>query len=182
MIESAVLDRYEAVLSDGLVKICNGAGLLGTELLECPDLEHWWDGVLQEYVADAVGNFNRYPDAAIGWAAFLGMGAAFRWDACWNPSMRYDEFYGPRGFDDMDEYVTGTLMHLGEERVKKLNDAFLSCSQAAQGLIAHEGIRTQTELGFYVLVRTYTVMFRLGASIELSRLGYRKIVSIRAVM
>ena len=35
-----------------------------------------------------------------------------------------------------------------------------------------EGIEAQTELGFYVLVRTYSVLFRIGAAIELQRLGY----------
>lgn len=175
MTDSAALDRYESVLTDGLVKICSGAGLLGTELLECPDLEQWWDGAMKDYVADAVENFNSYPDAAIGWAAFLGMGMAFRWDGCWNPSVKYTDFYGPRGFDDMDEYIVGTLMHLSAERVAKLNDVLLSCSQAAQGLISHEGIQTQTEFGFYILARTYTVMFRLGASLELFRQGYKKV-------
>ena len=39
----------------------------------------------------------------------------------------------------------------------------------------HEGVEADTERGFYVLVRIYSVMFRLGASIELKRLGYRNV-------
>ena len=103
------------------------------------------------------------------------MGAAYRWDACWSPSMKYSEFLGPHGFDDMDEFITGPLMHLSDGHVGRLRECLLSCSEAARGLISHEGVETQTELGFYILARTYTVMFRLGASLELYRQGYKKV-------
>ena len=44
------------------------------------------------------------------------------------------------------------------------------------GLLQHEGVETQTARGFYLLARTYTVLFRIGAGIELHRLGYKKVL------
>ena len=181
MEQEEFLDRYERILSDGLVKLCTGAGLLQGEMMRCPDADDWWDAHIKEYIEDAVENFNEYPLAAIGWAAFLGMGVAWHWDRDWKESgaagkLGYKSFYGSRGFDDMDENILNKVLHLVPEQVKKVSDTILSCSQAALGLMEHEGIETETALGFYVLSRTYTVMFRLGVAIELRRNEYRKVL------
>ena len=72
----------------------------------------------------------------------------------------------------MDEHILRDLLCLPEQIGKKISDTLDSCALAALGLIRHEGIEAQTELGFYVLVRTYSVLFRIGAAIELQRLGY----------
>jgi ABC-type glutathione transport system ATPase component len=48
-------------------------------------------------------------------------------------------------------------------------------SLAVLGLLQHEGVETQTARGFYLLARAYTVLYRIGAAIELHRLGYRKV-------
>ena len=67
------------------------------------------------------------------------------------------------------------VVALPEAIGKKLSDTLDSCALAALGLIRHEGIEAQTELGFYVLVRTYSVLYRIGAAIELQRLGYQRV-------
>ena len=125
-------------------------------------------------MADAVLNFNEYPEAAIAWAAFLGMAVAHNWDTDWEAHKNdsYKSYYGSRGWDDMDEHILWELLCLPEQIGKKISDTLDSCALAALGLIRHEGIEAQTELGFYVLVRTYSVLFRIGAAIELQRLGY----------
>ena len=128
-------------------------------------------------MADAVLNFNEYPEAAIAWAAFLGMAVAHNWDTDWDAHKNdsYKSYYGSRGWDDMDEHILWELLCLPEQIGKKISDTLDSCALAALGLIRHEGIEAQTDLGFYVLVRTYAVMFRLGAAIELQRLGYQRV-------
>ena len=75
------LDRFEQLLEDGLVKICSGAGLLPAELVRNPDIDGLWDRYIKDYIADAVVNFNDYPEAALAWAGFLGLGVAWGWDA-----------------------------------------------------------------------------------------------------
>lgn len=174
------LDRFEQTLEDGLVKVCSGAGLLPAELVRNPDIDGVWDRYIKDYIADAVVNFNDYPEAAIAWAGFLGMGVAWGWDTDWHRyrDLPYRRWYGPRGWDDMDEHILRDVLGLpldGAE-AKKISDTLQSCSLAVLGLLQHEGVETQTARGFYLLARAYTVLYRIGAAIELHRLGYKKIV------
>ena len=122
-------------------------------------------------------NCNEYPEAAIAWAGFLGMAVAHNWDVDWEAHKDdpYKSYYGSRGWDDMDEHILWEVLALPEAIGKKLSDTLDSCALAALGLIRHEGIEAQTELGFYVLVRTYSVLYRIGAAIELQRLGYQRV-------
>ena len=176
-VNTADLDRYEAVLEDGLVKICKGAGLLREQFMRSEDIDGKWEQYAQDYVADAVLNFNEYPEAAIAWAGFLGMAVAHNWDVDWEAHKDgpYRSYYGGRGWEDMDEHILWEVLALPEAIGKKLSDTLDSCALAALGLIRHEGIEAQTELGFYVLVRTYSVLYRIGAAIELQRLGYQRV-------
>ena len=184
MTDSAFYDSFETILENGLLKICRGAGLVGDTLLQSDDIDGKWDDYIKDYVADAVENFNQYPEAAISWAAFLGIGVAHWWDVDWqgHKDDPYRSFYGTRGWDDMDEHVLRDLLGLkpdGKE-AKRISDTLLSCATATLGLIRHEGIETQTERGFFVLTRAYSVLYRIGAGIELQRLGYKAVpISIR---
>jgi len=172
---SEYLDSFEKRLEAGLVKICGSTGVLSGELLSSPDIDGKWDDYIKDYVADAVGNFVQYPDAALSWAAYLGMGVASHWDRDWDLFRNdpYCSYYGPRGWDDMDEHVSGTILKLSEEEDKHISDTLKSCSMAVTAFIRHEGIEAQTALGFYALTRAYGVMFRIGEAIELRRLGYK---------
>lgn len=179
MEKSLFLDNFEKTLQEGLLKVCDGLGVLSGEILESPDVSGRWDAFIKDYVGDAVENFNDYPQSAIAWAGFLGMGVAHRWDRDWaRYSMdTYQDYYGERGFDDMDEHILRDILGLplDSEEACRLSGALSSCAIATLGLIRHEGIESQTSNGFFVLVRAYTVMFRIGAAIELRRLGYKKI-------
>lgn len=180
MADTAFLDRYEKILSDGLVKVCQGAGLMDDSgILESPDITAKWDEYIKDYVADAVENFNEYPQTAIAWAGFLGLGVAHNWDKAFElfKSASYRSYYGPHGYDDMDENILQNVLglDLDSEEAKKISDNFSSLALATLGLIRHEQIEPQTATGFYILTRSYTVLFRVGATIALRRLGYRKI-------
>jgi len=170
------LEKFEQTLEAGLVKICSGEGLLA-EILTSPDIEGKWDEYLQDYVADAVQNFNQYPDAALGFAAYLGMAVANRWDREWtrHRTNAYQYYYGDRGFDNMDDHIVNDILHLKSDDASKLARVLTNCTQATLGLIRHEGIEAQTAQGFYILVRCYCVFFRIGESIELTRLKYKKV-------
>lgn len=175
MANNVDLDRFEKTLQDGLVKICSGRNLM-SGMLESDDLEQKWNEYLQDYVSDAVVNFNRYPEAAIGFAGFLGMAVAHCWDENWDIYKRvsYKDYYGSRGFDDMDDHIVEDILKLDKDSAAKVIDTLKDCTLAAQGLIRHEFIEPQTADGFFVLVRCYTVLFRIGCSLELTRLGYKK--------
>ena len=174
------LDRFEQLLEDGLLKICSGAGLLPGELVRNPDLDALWDVYIKDYIADAVVNFNEYPEAALAWAGFLGLGTAWAWDADWQQykDRPYRRWYGSRGWDDMDEHILRDILGLplDSHEAKKISDTLQSCALAVLGLLQHEGVETQTARGFCLLSRAYTVLYRIGAAIELDRLGYKKVL------
>jgi hypothetical protein len=104
------------------------------------------------------------------------MAVAFDWDANIErlAVRRYSDYYGLRGYDDMDEHIV-SYIRADEARAVKLKLSLQSLAVAALGLMRHENIDADTERGFYVLVRIYSVMFRLGAAIELKHLGYRNV-------
>lgn len=176
MEQQEYLDSFEKRLEAGLIKICTSAGVLSNDFLSSPDIDEKWEEYLKDYVADAVENYDSYPDAALCWPAYLGMGVAHHWDQDWSifKNDKYTSYYGPRGWDDMDEHITGAILKLGEDDEKRIASALKSCSMAITAFIRHEGIEAQTALGFYALARAYGVMFKLGESIELKRLGYKK--------
>lgn len=173
------LDNYEKTLERGLLRVCSSAELLADELLESPDIDEMWDTYAKDYIADAVENFNDYSEAAIAWAGFLGMGVAHNWDSHWTFHRHdsYTSYYGRRGWDDMDEHILhGVLgLDLQGKEAKKISDTLQSCALATLGLIRHEGIEAQTATGFYALSRSYGVFFRIGAALELFRLGYKNV-------
>ncbi len=179
MADTKVLDQFEAVLQEGLVKVLRGCSILTDDKLpESDDITGIWESSYMEpYVGDAVENFNDYPEAALAWAAFLGMGVANNWDKDWaaHSNDPYTAYYGPRGWDDMDEYIVGPMLHLTPEYASRLSDAFYSCAESTLGLMRHEGIEAQTKDGFFILVRAYCVFYKLGAAVELQRLGYKKV-------
>lgn len=174
------LDRFEKTLEEGLHKICTGEGLLnGGIMILSPDIEQAWDVYIKDYIADAVVNFNDYPEAAIAWAGFLGMGVAHNWDSDWEKHRndKYTDYYGSRGWDNLDEHILYEVLglHESDKKTEKISQTLLNCAVATLSLIRHEGIETQTEIGFYILARSYTVLFRIGAAIEEKRLGYRAV-------
>ncbi|MCQ2117434.1 MAG: hypothetical protein MJY76_04770 [Bacteroidales bacterium] len=172
----ATLDDFQKILEDGLVKVCSMSGFALNGIMTSPDLDEKWDSMLKEYVADAINNFNDYPQAALGFASYLGMAVANQWDASWteNKDNTYRSYYGNRGYDNMDDHIVQDILRLSPLQADKLSRTMLNCTQATLDLLRHEHIELQTKNGFYVLVRCYTAMFRLGVSIELTRLGYKK--------
>ena len=174
MLES--LDKLEEIMERGMLKVCNATCGAPVQMMSSPDIDGKWDEFLEHYVGDAVALVNDYPMAALGFAAYLGMAVAHQWDADWPhyKDKHYKSYYGDRGFDNMDDHIVGDILHLDASRAGKLSGALMSCCQAILDLFRHEGIELNTEYGFYALVRAFSVMYKVGVGIELSRLGYKK--------
>lgn len=172
------LDNFEARLEAGAIRICSSSGLIpDSKLAGSEDIDGKWEEYIKDYVSDAVRDFAEFPDAAISWAAFLGMAVANHWDRDWElfKDEPYTAYYGSRGWDDMDEHIVNDVLKLSAEQAKKVNSALQNCSQAIRAFLQHENIQVSTALGFYALVRVYGVMYRVGAAIELNRLGYKMV-------
>ena len=177
MIDTIFLDKYENNLTQELLKLCTNYKMLDGTLLSTDDIDDQWKELAPEYMADAVPQIAQYPTVSVAWAGYLGLAIARGWDADWEmcKNCGYKDFYGPRGFDDMDEHILFTVLGLApeSEEARKIEDMLRRCGEKAVTLIRHEQIDPQTAMAFHVFARTCRTMYRIGAAIALRRLGYK---------
>ncbi|MCR5277454.1 MAG: hypothetical protein K6D54_07305 [Bacteroidales bacterium] len=165
------LAKYREDLTKCLLEVATGNGHLAGTLLETPDLDEPWERLAPSFYGDAVHNFNDYPEYCLACAGYLGMAVAHLWDKDW-PQYKdapYGIFLGDRGFDNMDDYITG---HILQESTRSVA-AMESCSAAAYHFLMKSGAEPGTADAYRRFLISGEVMYRIGAAIELARLGYR---------
>lgn len=171
------LNRFEEKIQGELLRICTSHGMLDGILLATDDISGHWDTLAPEYVADAVGQIADYPTVSVAWAGYLGLAIAHGWDKNWQECLKtpYKAYYGSRGFDDMDEHIIQQIvgLSLDSHEAERLESVIRSCAQTAVTLIRREQIEPQSPMAFHVFARTIKVMYRIGAALELKRLGYK---------
>ena len=170
-------EAYEENLQKEIVKMCTSLGMLDGQLLDSEDINHKWKEWAPEYIAEALPEVNSYPEFAIACAGYTGMAVAKWWDEDWgrHHGARYESLHGPRGFEDMDEYIVQNILGLSldSQEAKQLMNILLCCAQKAVTFIRHEHIEAQTVKAFHIFARTVKVMYKTGAAIQLRRLGYK---------
>lgn len=164
-------------MQNELLRLCTSRGMLSGTLLATDDVTGHWDALAPEYVADAIGQIADYPTVSVAWAGYLGLAVAHGWDTNWEACVRtaYKQYYGEQGFDDMDEHIVQHVLGLSLEskEAKNLESTIRSCAQMAVTLIRREQIEPQSPMAFHVFARAIKVMYRIGAALELKRLGYK---------
>lgn len=176
-IDKEYLDRYQDCLTQHLLRILTSMGMLEGTLLESPDINEKWEQVAQSYIADAVKEIADYPTVSLGWAMYLGMAVAHYWDEDWevygNLPNIYEYIRDKRGFDYMDEVVRGDILMLKDKDYDQMEKVVQGCAQQVLNQIRHENIEPQSPQAFHVYTRSITVLYKLGAAIELKSLGYK---------
>lgn len=171
------LNRFEEKIQNELLHICTSHDMLEGVLLATDDITDHWNVLAPEYVADAVGQIADYPTVSVAWAGYLGLAVAHGWDKNWQECLKtpYNAYYGSQGFDDMDEHIIEHILGLAldSREAEKIEGVIRSCAQAAVTLIRREQIEPQSPMAFHVFARAVKVMYRIGAAIELKRLGYK---------
>lgn len=177
MEQNEYFDTFENNLQVELLKLCTSHGMLEGTLLSSEDIDLRWKEYAPHYMADSVSQINQYPAAAIAWAGYVGMAVAHWWDTNWEAKAKapYEELHGKEGFDDMDEHIVQDILglQLDEEAATRFEDIMRSCAHLAITMIRREEVEAQSTKAFYIFARTTRVLFRIGASLELRRLGYR---------
>lgn len=177
MEQTEYFDTFENNLLNELLKLCTSHDLLAGTLLASDDIDARWKAYAPEYMADAVPQVNAYPAAAIAWAGYVGMAVAHRWDTDWEryADEPYTALHGPAGFDDMDEKIVQEILGLSLESdaYLKIEQILRSCAHTAMNMIRREDTEAQTTKAFYLFARTTRSLFRIGAALELKRLGYK---------
>lgn len=171
------LDRFEAKLEEDLLRLCTSYKMLNGTLLSSEDIDTHWQTLAPEYMADAVPQIADYPTVSVAWAAYLGLAVAYGWDTDWKQCLEtpYTSYYGADGFDDMDEHIVYDLLGLLRDgyEAKQLEKVIRHCGECTVSAIRHEHIEPQSTMAFHVFSRACKVMFRIGAALELKRLGYK---------
>lgn len=171
------LNNFESKLTDELLRLCTSCKMLDGTLLASDDIDEHWEKLASKYIADAVPQVADYPTVSVAWAGYLGAAIANGWDKNWTACSLapYESFYGEQEFDDMDEHIVRDLlrMPLDSPDAKALEGMLRKCGEASVARIRHEQIEPQSPMAFYVFARTAKVMFRIGAALELKRLGYK---------
>ena len=154
-----------------LLGVCTSSGWLDGTLLETPDLDEAWLRYAPSFYGDAVRNFNAWPEFCLGCAGYLGMAVAALWDRDWEryKSVPYSYFLGKRGFDDMDDHIAESILF--ETRVSRAG--MQSCALQAHDFLMREGAEPGTAEAYRLFLATVEVMFKIGAAVELKRLGYK---------
>ena len=177
MEQTEYFDTFENNLLQELMKLCTSHKMLEGTLLASDDIDERWKEYAPEYMADAVPQVNKFPAAAMAWAGYVGMAVAHRWDENWEQyaSEPYANLHGEQGFDDMDEHIVQHILGLSleDEAAQKIEDMMRRCANTAITFIRREDTEEQTTKAFYIFARTPRVMFRIGAAMELHRLGYK---------
>lgn len=177
MVNKVYLENFESRIMDELLRLCTQYKVLEGTLLSTEDIDARWHDIAPEYVADAVPNIANYPTVAIAWAGYIGMAVAHLWDSDWAAHCKdeYKSLYGADGFDDMDENIVQKVLgfHLESKEAKNIEVMMRRLGETALTLIRRENIEPQSPMAFHVYARAIKVMYRLGAAIELKRLGYK---------
>lgn len=177
--EKQYLQNFELKLTGNLMAIARDMRFGGGQLYQSDDLEQVWDTMAPYYMADAVPNIPQYPAVAIAWAGYIGMAMARLWDKDWaavadapNP---YALLAEPRGFDEMDEYIVEQILgyRLESDTAGSIENLMRSLAQSALDAIRHEQIEPQSQMAFHVYARAVRAVYRVGASCQLYRLGYK---------
>ena len=90
-------------------------------------------------------------------------------------NMPYSVYYGRQGFDDMDDHIISDIIgiDLNSPEAGALRELFRKCADATVSLIRHEHIEPQSIAAYQVFVASCQEMYRIGAAVELARLGYK---------
>lgn len=171
------LDKFESKIEQELLLLCTNYKALDGTLLATDDIDGHWQVLAPEYMADAVEQIRDYPTVSVAWAGYLGMAIAYGWDVDWNTISKagYKSFYGEQGFDDMDEHIVRDilLVPLDSMEAKQIEEIIRQCAQTVVNLIRREQIEPQSPTAFHVFARAVKVMYRIGAAIQLKRMGYK---------
>lgn len=176
MEDSLYYTMFQDRLEKDLLKICTEREMLEGILLQSQDIDDKWNALAPEYMADGVKEIAAYPTVSVAWAAYIGMAVACWWNRDWNrlKNQPYSALLGPNGFDDMDDHIMSDILGLipGSVETAGINETIRVCADAAVAHIRQEHIEPQSPRAFYVYARTVQSMFRIGAAMELYRLGY----------
>jgi len=168
---STTIEKYREDLTAYLLEVATDSGYLKGILLNTPDLDEAWQRYATSFYPEAVREFNGYPEYCLACAGYLGMAVAHLWDNDWlkYKDAPYGFFQSDRGFDDMDDYITGNILKENRYSVASMQ----SLSADTYHFLMKSGAEPGTAEAYRFFLISIEVMYKIGAAIWLNRLGYK---------
>lgn len=168
---STTNEKYREDLTRYLLEVATGNGYLKGMLLETPDLEEAWQRFAPEFYGDAVREFNGYPEYCLACAGYLGMAVAQLWDKDWTKyrDTPYGFFQSSRGFDDMDDFITGNILRDNKFSVNVMH----SLSAETYHFLMKSGAEPGTAEAYRFFLISVETLYKVGAAVWLNKLGYK---------
>lgn len=164
-------NTYYERLEKHLLEVCTSQGLLKGVLLSSEDIDEAWVRLGPPYYGDAVRQFNDYPEFSLACAGYLGMAVAVLWEQDWEKwhDVPYSYFLGDRGFDNMDDHITDSVL----KESKHSEEAMQTVSAEALHFLMHESVEPGTAEAYRLFLLTCECVYKTGAAIELHQMGYK---------
>ncbi|MCQ2283694.1 MAG: hypothetical protein MJZ57_02195 [Bacteroidales bacterium] len=144
---------------------------------EAIDIEEKWPVIGQSYLPDGIREFRDYPLVSLGWIMYLGMAVTQYWEDDWEIYGQMPDLYfyirDKEGFDTMDEYVRGAVLHLEGEAFDATENLVQGCAQRAYSALSHARLEAGTKEAFEAYVSCLHQLYLMGMAVQLHRLGYK---------
>ena len=168
--------KYCEGLGKHLLSVMQQKGIFSGMLPSTPDIDSRWTELGPLYCADAVREYNAYPDVALAWAGYLGMAVASCWDSDWvhSATLPYEVLKGEKGYDYMDEYITEKFLghKVGSEEGNRIADTLRTLAMEANSFMLHYGAERGSTYAYRLFLESCRVMYSFGAGLHLKTLGY----------
>lgn len=169
--------KFEESVAADLHRYLITKGELAERLPETTDIDDCWPGIGEAYLPDGVREFAKYPAASLGWMMYIGMAVGKFWDDDWALYSRVDNLYrhllGKSGYDLLDEYIRGPILGLRQPEYDSTEALVEECAQRTHAMLLRANFEPGTEAAFKGYVACLHQLYRLGAAVQLHRMGYR---------
>ncbi len=146
---------------------------------DCPDVEQMWVAVANGYLPDGMREFQQYPLTSLGWAMYVGMAVAQKWDDDWERFSKVEEPYfalrDPRGYDEMDEYIAEVVLKLNKTKAAELSKLVGNMAARTYNYLMRNGIEPGTAQAVQAYISCLHQLYLMGACVQLHRLGYHMV-------
>lgn len=167
---------YETLFRNNIANYLREKSQVDEVLPEAPDIEALWASIGEAYLPDAIREFNDYPKVVLGWIMYVGMAVAKFWDADWERYSQINNIYiylrDKRDYDHLDDYIKEEVLQLDKAGANLLQDIVSECAARVYNQFLHLSLQSGTEPAFRAFVAALHEMYRMGAAMQLRRMGY----------
>ena len=173
------MTQFEDTLHGDLHQYLVSLNELDEHFPDCPDVEEKWEEIARAYMPDGIREFSDYPTVSLGWMMYVGMAVARLWDDEWEIYGKIDDVYAylrdKRSYDQLDDYIGEQVLQLDDAEVERVRKLVGSSAERVYHFLRSRQIEPGTKAAFRAYVACLHELYRMGAAVQLKRMGYRMV-------